>query len=148
MNCLKRLPLLALLLAAPLLMAPALDIPEKLSAGTAQWNQSTQSVEVPLAVHTRFATQPDAYFVGLYVIVLDQEGRQVGELIGSHVIPRVEDQRNDGLVEIGSASIPWDRNAGTFSGTAGVCVMAQIFDRTGRPVNHAYTETCGAVLIR
>lgn len=45
MKHLNRLPQLAVLLAVPLLMVPAAQIPEKLTAGTAQWNTSAQAVE-------------------------------------------------------------------------------------------------------
>ena len=149
MKHLNRLPLLAILLAVPLLMAPAAQIPEKLTAGAAQWNQNTQSVEVPLAVHPRFVRR-DGYSVGLCVMIVDPDNNLIDEIYWAEpIIARGEIVRNeDGLVEIAPAFIPWDRREGTFSGLAGVCVMAQVFNRNGRPVKNADAESCGVVEIR
>lgn len=148
----KRLPLLAVLLAVPLLMAPAAQIPEKLTAGAAQWNQDTQSVEIPLAVHPRFVRW-DGYVVGVYVMIFDltdPDSAPVAEIFEWEpiVLTGAITKDRNGLVEIEPAFVPWGRNRGTYSGPAGVCVMAQVFDREGRPVKNADAESCSVVEIR
>jgi len=149
MKHVKRLPLLAVLLCVPLLIASSVGPPPRIRVGPAQWTPSSESIEIPLAVHSQFVRK-DGYFVWLGITIVDSDGAVVARIVHWEPVvvtgPITKDR--DSLVEIEPAFVRWDRNDGAFSGPAVVCLMAQVFDPKGRRVRHVEAETCSEVEIR
>lgn len=144
MNSFNRLSLFAVLLAVPLLMGPAADVPEKIAAAQTFWDTNQQSIEIGIDLHNSLLRSDD-YVVGSRVMMIDRDGNPLADIVTLHPIITRGTGRD---IEVAPLRVPWDRNEGTFTGTSCVCVMLQVFDRQGRLVRNAFAEFCDVVEIR
>ena len=114
----SRLPVVAVLLALPLFMGPAAQIPEKLTAGTAQWNTNKQSVDIPLFTEFKSVAddQGDAYSLQGNLTVND--GTETYSLrIDSQPVVKLSEPEAGRPTPLEPASFQWDRDGGRVTGS-------------------------------
>lgn len=122
---------------------------KKLFVGGLSWSTPDDAVVIDLSVHRRLARDGSEFFIASVVQIYDESGDLVARVFSEpQPIMPIRPLEDRVLVRIEPLSVPWDRNAGSYTGPAGVAVMVQVFDRRGRPVNNAGVEAFDVLEIR
>lgn len=147
MNIMKYVSAIVLFTAIMGAAADRAHAGNKLFVGGLSWSTTDDAVVIDLSVHRRLARDGSEFFIASVVQIYDESGDLVATIFSDPQAIRPVRPLGDRIL-IEPLSVPWDRNAGNYTGPAGVAVMVQVFDRRGRPVNNAGAEAFDVLEIR
>jgi hypothetical protein len=140
----RRLGLMIALLGAAAIFlisaAPDNTKPEKIVVGTINWNNTSQSFDVPISLQASLAERAarDGYVITTVMHVADATTgaalADLGPQTDPVVLAGMAPQRGSGMVPLVPQMIPWDRNGGTFEGDVVVSGVTALVRPDGKVV--------------
>lgn len=140
----RRLSLLIAVIGAAaifaLTAAPDNTKPERIVVGTINWNNATQSFDVPISLQASLAERASngGYVITTVMHVTDHAtGATLADLGPQRdpvVLASTGAQRGSDMVPLVPQSIPWDRNGGTFTGAVDLTATTDLIRPDGKRV--------------
>jgi len=129
--------------------APPPEKAEKIHIDDTSWDDESQTFTISHSAQFGMASAGEnTDFTASTALTLDLGGTSV-TLTGERDLKKVDGatKDSDNMIAIEPTVIPWDRNGGTFSGTASVTASSQIINPSGGTVGNSATSLTETVEI-
>jgi hypothetical protein len=118
--------------------------PEKIVVGTINWNNTSQSFDVSHSAQFGIATAGENAGFTISTTLSLANGTRLGPV----EVPIVQSGGDEGgTVTLRPTSVPYDREAGAFSGSVDVTATSQLLGPNGESIGGASTSTTRGIIV-